>query len=69
MDASWKMFLAFNASQARVKENELLKSTDKNISDEKILEAQNRISTLENNLKKSEGITIIWDNINLGSFK
>lgn len=62
LDASWKMFLALNASQAGVKENELSKSTDKNISDEKILEAQNRISALENNLKKSEGITIIWDN-------
>ncbi|GAB1866012.1 FK506-binding protein 15 [Camponotus japonicus] len=54
LDASWKMFLALNASQAGVKENELSKSTDKNISDEKILEAQNRISALENNLKKSE---------------
>lgn len=62
LDASWKMFLALNASQAGVKENELSKSTDKNISDEKILEAQNRISALENNFKKSEGITIIWDN-------
>lgn len=55
LDASWKMFLALNASQAGVKENELSKSTDKNISNEKILEAQNRISALENNLKKSEG--------------
>lgn len=58
------MFLALNASQAGVKENELPKSTDKNISDEKIWEAQSRISALENNLKKSEGITIIWDNGN-----
>ncbi|KMQ84363.1 fk506-binding protein 15 [Lasius niger] len=54
LDASWKMFLALNASQAGVKENELPKSTDKNISDEKIWEAQSRISALENNLKKSE---------------
>lgn len=54
LDASWKMFLALNASQAGVKENELSKSTDKNISNEKMLEAQNRISALENNLKKSE---------------
>ncbi|XP_072753914.1 FK506-binding protein 15 isoform X2 [Anoplolepis gracilipes] len=54
LDASWKMFLALNASQAGVKENELSKNTDKNISDEKIFEAQSKISALENNLKKSE---------------
>ncbi|XP_050445930.1 FK506-binding protein 15 isoform X1 [Cataglyphis hispanica] len=54
LDASWKMFLALNASHAGVKENELPKSTDKNISDEKICEARSKISILENNLKKSE---------------
>ncbi|KAL6440270.1 hypothetical protein ACFW04_003088 [Cataglyphis niger] len=54
LDASWKMFLAFNASHAGVKENELPKSTDKNISDEKICEARSKINILENNLKKSE---------------
>lgn len=53
------MFLALNASHAGVKENELPKSTDKNISDEKICEARSKISILENNLKKSEGIMII----------
>lgn len=58
LDASWKMFLAFNASQAGVRENELSKNVDKNISDEKIWEAQNRISALENHLKKSESIII-----------
>ncbi|KAM0731858.1 FK506-binding protein 15 [Formica fusca] len=54
LDASWKMFLALNASHAGVKQNELPKSTDKNILDEKICEAQSKISVLENNLKKSE---------------
>lgn len=56
LDASWKMFLALNASQAGVRENELAKNTGKNILDEKIWEAQSRISALENHLKKSEGI-------------
>ncbi|XP_070151987.1 FK506-binding protein 15 isoform X2 [Polyergus mexicanus] len=54
LDASWKMFLALNASHAGVKQNELLKSTDKNLLDEKICETQSKISVLENNLKKSE---------------
>lgn len=53
------MFLALNASHAGVKQNELPKSTDKNILDEKICETQSQISVLENNLKKSEGTTII----------
>lgn len=53
------MFLALNASQAGGKENEL-KSTDKNILNEIMWEAvQSKISALEDNLKKTKGITII----------
>lgn len=52
MDASWKMLLALNASQAGTKDNELPKTTDK---DEKIRETQSRISSLENHLKRSKG--------------
>ncbi|XP_011332114.1 FK506-binding protein 15 isoform X2 [Ooceraea biroi] len=52
IDASWKMFLALNTSQKEAS-SEIPKNIDKNIPDEKVQEAQNRISTLENNLKKS----------------
>lgn len=61
MDVSWKMLLALNAAQAGTKDNELPKNTDKDTSDEKIREAQSRISSLENDLKISKGI--IRDNI------
>jgi predicted adenine nucleotide alpha hydrolase (AANH) superfamily ATPase len=54
IDASWKMFLALNASQAEISNKQMPKSIDKDMS-EKIQEAQNRISTLENDLKKSNG--------------
>lgn len=52
LDASWKMLLALNASQAGTKDNELSKTTNK---DEKIRETQSRISSLENDLKRSKG--------------
>jgi len=55
LDASWKMLLTLNASQAGTKDNELLKNTDKDTSDEKIREAQSKLSSLENDLKKSKG--------------
>jgi len=55
LDASWKMLLALNASQAGTKDNELLKNTDKDTSDEKIREAQSKLSSLENDFKKSKG--------------
>jgi hypothetical protein len=55
LDASWKMLLALNASQAGTNDNELSKNADKDMSDEKIREAQNRISFLENDLKRSKG--------------
>lgn len=55
MDVSWKMLLALNASQAGMKDNELSKNTDKDISDEKIREAFVRINSLENDLKISKG--------------
>jgi len=54
IDASWKMFLALNASQTETSNKHMPKSIDKDMS-EKIQEAQNRISTLENDLKKSNG--------------
>lgn len=55
MDTSWKMLLALNASQATIKDNELPKSIAKDTSDEKVQEAQSRISALENDLEKSKG--------------
>lgn len=54
LDASWKMLLALNTSQVGIKDNELPKNTDKDTSDEKIREAQSKISSLENDLKKSK---------------
>ncbi|XP_012230051.1 FK506-binding protein 15 [Linepithema humile] len=54
LDTSWKMFLALNASQTAIKDNELPKSIAKDISDEKVQEAQGRISALENDLEKSK---------------
>jgi len=47
------MLLALNASQAGMKD-ELSKNTDKDISDEKIREAQ-RINSLENDFKILKG--------------
>lgn len=55
LDASWKMLLAFNASQTGIKVDELSKNTDKDMSDGKIQEAQSKISSLENDLKQSKG--------------
>lgn len=49
------MLLALNASRTGANDNELPKNTDKDMTDEKIQELQNRISTLENELKKSKG--------------
>ncbi|XP_011873120.1 PREDICTED: FK506-binding protein 15 [Vollenhovia emeryi] len=54
LDVSWKMLLALNASQAGTKDNELPKNTDKDTSDEKIREAQDRINSLENDAKVSK---------------
>ncbi|KYQ60611.1 hypothetical protein ALC60_00236 [Trachymyrmex zeteki] len=54
LDASWKMLLAFNASQTGIKVDELSKNTDKDMSDGKIQEAQSKISSLENDLKQSK---------------
>ncbi|XP_014468308.1 PREDICTED: FK506-binding protein 15 [Dinoponera quadriceps] len=54
LDASWKMLLALSASRAGANDNELPKDTDKDIADEKIREIQNRMSVLENDLKKSK---------------
>jgi len=48
------MFLALNASQAETSNKQVPKDIDKDMP-EKIQEAQNRISTLENDLKKSNG--------------
>ncbi|XP_018045984.1 PREDICTED: FK506-binding protein 15 isoform X1 [Atta colombica] len=53
LDASWKMLLALNASQTG-KVEELSTNTDKDMSDEKIWEAQSKISSLENDLKQSK---------------
>ncbi|XP_071633016.1 FK506-binding protein 15 isoform X1 [Temnothorax longispinosus] len=68
LDASLKMFLALNATQAGTKDNELAKNTDKDISDEKIREAQSRINSLENDLKVSkeekESLLQINENLN-----
>lgn len=55
LDAYSKMLLAFNASRVEVKDNESLKSADKDVSEEKIREAQSRIMVIENDLKKSTG--------------
>ncbi|XP_032682871.1 FK506-binding protein 15 isoform X2 [Odontomachus brunneus] len=55
LDASWRMFLAFNASRTGANDNELPKNTDKDTTNEKIQELQSRISTLENELEKSKG--------------
>lgn len=49
------MLLALNASQAAIKDNELPKGIAEDTSDEKVQEAQNRISALENNLEKLKG--------------
>ncbi|EGI68078.1 PREDICTED: FK506-binding protein 15 [Acromyrmex echinatior] len=54
LDASWKMLLALNASQTGIKVEELSKNIDKDMSDEKIREAQSKISSLENDLKRSK---------------
>ncbi|XP_012054333.1 PREDICTED: FK506-binding protein 15 [Atta cephalotes] len=54
LDASWKMLLALNASQTGIKVEELSTNTDKDMSDEKIWEAQSKISSLENDLKQSK---------------
>lgn len=53
MDVSLKMLLALNASQT--KDNELPKNIDKDVSDEKIREAQSKINSLENDLKVLKG--------------
>jgi len=55
LDASLKMLLALNASQTGIKVEELSTNTDKDMSDEKIWEAQSKISSLENDLKQSKG--------------
>lgn len=55
MDVSWKMLLALNASQAGTKNNESSKNIDKDISDEKIQEAQSKINSLENDVKILKG--------------
>ncbi|XP_036140563.1 FK506-binding protein 15 isoform X3 [Monomorium pharaonis] len=66
LDASWKMLLALNAG---TKDNEILKlkNTDKDMSDEKIREAQSKISSLENDLKglKEEKESLFQINENL----
>lgn len=49
------MLLALNASQIAIKDNELPKNIAKDTSDEKIQEAQSRISALENDVEKSKG--------------
>lgn len=59
VDASWKMLLALNACQAGAS-NGMPKSADRDTSDEKIQEARNRISTLESDLKETNGNTVIW---------
>lgn len=55
LDASWKMLLALRSSRAEAKNNELPKNTDKDAIDENVEKMQSRISTLENNWKKSKG--------------
>lgn len=55
LDTSLKMLLALNASQTGIKVEELSTNTDKDMSDEKIWEAQSKISSLENDLKQSKG--------------
>lgn len=49
------MLLALNASQAGTKDNDLSKTIDKDTLEEKIREAQSRISSVENDLKRSKG--------------
>jgi len=67
LDVPWKMLLALNAAQAGTKDNELPKNIDKDPSDEKIREAQNRINSLENDLKisKEEQESLLQNNENL----
>lgn len=67
LDVSWKMLLALNASHAGTKDSKLPKNIDKDISDEKILEAQSRINSLENDLKilKEEKESLLQINENL----
>ncbi|XP_039308363.1 FK506-binding protein 15 isoform X2 [Solenopsis invicta] len=68
LDASWKMLLALNASQAGTKDNQLSKNADNDMPDEKIREAQIKISFLENDLKRSkeEKESLLQVNENLG---
>ncbi|KAL6267771.1 hypothetical protein P5V15_000840 [Pogonomyrmex californicus] len=54
LDASWKMLLALNASQVGTKDNELSKNIDQDTIDEKIREAQSKINSLENDLRRSK---------------
>ncbi|KAL0114545.1 hypothetical protein PUN28_011680 [Cardiocondyla obscurior] len=64
--SSWKMLLGLNASQTEIKNNELQKNAN-NDSDEKTCEIQNRISSLENDLKisKDEKKSLLQINENL----
>lgn len=55
LDASWKMLLALNTSRIGANDDELLKNTDKDMTNKKMEELQSRINTLENDLKKSKG--------------